>query len=110
MATHMTRFSHLAAAVKGLVDTPQNRRTAVGKVITAAGGTLDDFHFCLGDYDGVALASFPSDVDGAAALLAIASSGSVTALKTTVLMSAEDGGRAMEKARSLRDSFAPATG
>lgn len=110
MAMHMTQFSYFAAAVKGLVDTPQNRRAAVEQVITAAGGTLEDFYLCFGDYDGVALASFPSNVDGAAALLAIASSGSVTALKTTVLMSAEDGITAMEKAKSLRDSFAPATG
>jgi uncharacterized protein with GYD domain len=70
MATYLFQFSYAVDAVKGMVAKPQNRREAAEKVIAAAGGQLLDMYFCFGDYDGVATAEFPSNVDAAAASLA----------------------------------------
>ncbi|MEX5728969.1 uncharacterized protein Ga0609869_002322 [Rhodovulum iodosum] len=110
MATHMTQFSYSGDAIKALVDKPQNRREAVSKVIEAAGGKMEEMYFTFGEFDGVALVSFPSNVDGAAALLTIGASGTLSRMQTTVLLSVEDSVKAMEKAKSLRDSFVPAGG
>jgi uncharacterized protein with GYD domain len=92
MATYLFQFSYAVDAVKGMVAKPQNRREAV---IAAAGGQLLDMYFCFGDYDGVATAEFPSNVDAAAASLAISSSGGFANVKTTVLITMDESVKAM---------------
>ncbi len=66
MATYLSQFSYSLDSVKGMVAKPQNRREAAEKVFAATGGRLLDMYFCFGDYDGIAIAEFPSNVDVAA--------------------------------------------
>jgi uncharacterized protein with GYD domain len=96
MTTYMFQFSYGVDAVKGMVARPQNRREAAEKVIAAAGGRLIDMYFCFGDYDGVATAEFPSNVDAAAASLAIGSSGGFTM---------DESVKAMEKASDVSAAY-----
>ena len=110
MATYMFQFSYAAGAVKGMVAKPQSRRAAAEKVIGAAGGQLRDMYFCFGDYDGVGLAEFPSNVEAAAASLAIAASGGFSNIKTTVLISMDEAVQAMEKAGEASATYAPPGG
>ncbi len=107
MATYMFQFSYAVDAVKGMVAKPQNRREAAEKVIAAAGGRLLDMYFCFGDYDGVATAEFPTNVDAAAASLAISASGGFANVKTTVLITMDESVKAMEKAGEVSAAYAP---
>ena len=107
MATYMFQFSYAVDAVKGMVAKPQNRRDAAEKVIAAAGGRLLDMYFCFGDYDGVATAEFSSNVDAAAASLAISSSGGFADVQTTVLITMDESVKAMEKAGEVSAAYAP---
>ena len=107
MATYMFQFSYAVEAIKGMVAKPQNRREAAESVVAAAGGRILDMYFCFGDYDGVAIAEFPSNVDVAAASLAISSSGGFSNVKTTVLITMEESVKAMDKAGAVRATYAP---
>ncbi len=107
MATHMAQFRYSLGAIQGLVDTPQNRREAAAKMFAAAGGNMEELYFCFGDYDGVAMVDFPSNVDAASAVLAVAASGAFSSVKTTVLLSMEDGHEAMKKAHEVAKAYAP---
>jgi len=66
-------------------------------------------YFCFGEFDGVGLVDFPSNVDAVAALLAISSSGAFTKLQTTLLISMDESVAAMAMAHNVVGSFvAPA--
>ncbi len=110
MPTHMIQFSYSMDAARALVAKPHNRRDAAAKVIAASGGTLVDIHFCFGEFDGVAMCDFPSNVEAAAAALTISSSGSFSRVHTTPLISMEEGVKAMETAGQLSSSYTPPTG
>ncbi len=110
MSTHMTQFSYSTASMQGMVNNPQNRREAAAKIFAAAGGRLDEMYFCFGEYDGVVLATFPSNVNAAAALLAVGSTGAFSDIKTTTLINMEEGVRAMEQAKGVVDAYTPPAG
>lgn len=110
MATYLFQFSYSLESVKGMVAKPQNRREAAEKVLAVTGGRLLDMYFCFGDYDGVAIAEFPSNVDAAAASLAIGSSGAFSKVKTTVLIGMDESVQAMEKAGAASAAYTPPAG
>jgi len=110
MATYMFQFSYSLESVKGMVAKPQNRREAAEKVLAVTGGRLLDMYFCFGDHDGVAIAEFPSNVDAAAASLAIGSSGAFSKVKTTVLITMDESVEAMEKAGAVSGAYTPPAG
>ena len=107
MATYMFQFSYAVDAVKGMIAKPRSRREVAEKVIAAAGGRLLDMYFCFGDYDGVVIAEFPSNVDAAAASLATSSSGAFASAKTTVLITMDEAVQAMEKAGAASAAYTP---
>ena len=107
MATYLFQFSYSLDSVKGMVAKPQNRREAAEKVLAAAGGRLLDMYYCFGDYDGIVISEFPSNVDAAAASLAISSSGAFSRVKTTVLITMDESVQAMEKAGAVSAAYSP---
>jgi uncharacterized protein with GYD domain len=66
--------------------------------MAAAGGKLIDIYFYFGDYDGVVISEFPSNVEAALVALAVGASGGFTDMKTTVLITMEESKEAMAKA------------
>ena len=107
MATYLHHFSYSLESVKAMVAKPQDRRAAAEKVFAATDGRLVDLYFCFGEYDGVAISEFPSNVDAAAASLAISSSGAFSNVKTTVLITMEEAVKAMDKAGQVARSYTP---
>jgi len=101
MSKYMTQFSYSTASMKGMVDHPQDRRAAAEKIFNAAGGTIECMYYCFGEYDGIVIGEFPSDVAAASAILAIGSSGAFSTIKTTVLIPMEDSVAAMEGANKI---------
>jgi uncharacterized protein with GYD domain len=53
--------------------------------------------FCFGDYDLVALMELPDNVSAAAFSVAVSAGGAVKAIKTTPLMTVQEGLEAMRK-------------
>lgn len=107
MTLYLSQFSYAAHSVKAMVDKPQERRSAAEKIFVAAGGKLIDMYFCFGEYDGLVITEFPSEVDVASAVLAVGSSGVFSKVHTTVLISTDDAVKAMEKAHGIAAAYKP---
>jgi uncharacterized protein with GYD domain len=101
------QVSYIAEAMAALIKRPQNRGEAVRKSIEKLGGTITGYWLSFGDYDVVAIIDMPDNVSAAAFALAAAAGGACKSVKTTPLISAEDGIAAMKKAGT--SGYKPAT-
>lgn len=110
MPKYMSQFSYSTKSIQGMVNDPQDRRAAAEKVFRAAGGTIEAMYFCFGDYDGVVITEFPSDVAAASAILAVGSTGAFSAIKTTGLISMKDSVAAMEGANKIVGEYRAPSG
>ena len=98
MAFYMTQFSYTAGAWKAMVANPEDRAAAMGRLIEAAGGKMLHFFFAFGEYDVVIISEAPDNTAYSSVALAAASGGALSKLKTTVLMSGEEGMEALRRA------------
>ena len=80
---HQANYSN--ESMKGLISSPENRKEAVAGLFEAAGGTLVDAWMAFGEYDIIVISKFDDHVDAASVAMAIASSGSLSNLKTTLI-------------------------
>lgn len=98
MPLYMTQASFTSEAWASQIQTPQNRPEQIRTLVEANGGTLLGYYYAFGEYDVVIIVEFPDNVSASAVLLAAAGGGALKALKTTVLMSTEEGLEAMRRA------------
>jgi uncharacterized protein with GYD domain len=84
-----------------LVKNPQDRTPAIEKAIRALGGRVERLWFCLGEYEMVGIAEVPDNLSMAACLMAVSAGGSCKAVKTTPLLTMQEGIEAMKKAAAL---------
>ena len=105
MPHYMLQFSYTAEAWAALAQHPVNRFEAVRTLLEQFGGRLVAAYYCFGEYDGVILAELPDNVSSAAVALAANAAGHNKAVKTTVLLTAEEAMEAMR--RSAGAGFQP---
>ena len=98
MSYYLLQLAYTPEAWSALLRSPQNRQQAVGPALAKLGGKLDQSWFSFGDYDLVGILNLPDNVSAAAFSLAVSAGGAVKAIKTTPLMTLEEGIQAMEKA------------
>jgi len=110
MPIFITQGRYTREAVKGMIVKPEDRADAVGRLISKAGGRLVGHYFTFGEYDFLCIAEAPSETQMAAALLAAASSGGVTDLRTTLAMTSVEAKGAFAAASDLAPGFKSAGG
>jgi uncharacterized protein with GYD domain len=110
MPFYMFQGRYTAAALKAMVDNPQDREAAARPLVEAVGGKLHHFFFCFGSEDVVAIIEAPDDKAMAAGSLAIGASGAFSGGSTTKLMTANEAMAAMTAAQTASASYKPATG
>jgi uncharacterized protein with GYD domain len=98
MPLYLGRFAYTQQAVKALVANPQDRSKAAAEVAESLGAKMVNFWFAFGEFDGVFVAEAPDNATAAALALAIAGSGALSKLETTVLLDMEEAQEAMRKA------------
>ena len=98
MARYLFQASYTSEAWAAQVSHPQNRMDVIRPVIERLGGRLESAYLSFGDYDVVVIAEMPDHVSAAAFSLAASAGGGVKAVKTTPLMTVEEGIEAMKKA------------
>ncbi len=98
MPTYLVQVSYSAEALAALIKHPQNRADAVRKPIEKLGGKSGPFWLAFGDYDIVGTVEMPDNTSAAALALAFAAGGGCRNVKTTPLLSVEEGLEAMKKA------------
>ncbi|MEX2220189.1 MAG: GYD domain-containing protein [Candidatus Rokuibacteriota bacterium] len=95
MPTYMVQAAYTGTAWSKLTQRPENRMEAIKPVIERLDGRLLAWYYTFGEYDVVVLFEVPSNVNAAAASMAIAGGGAVKEIKTTALMSPDEGFDAM---------------
>jgi uncharacterized protein with GYD domain len=99
MAKYMIQASYSPEGVKGVIkDGGTGRRTAIEAAIKALGGRLESLYFAFGDTDIYGIADMPDNVTAAAFALAVGVPGTISHLKTTVLLTLEEVDQAAKKA------------
>jgi len=98
MAYYLVQAAYTAEAWAGMIKNPQNRQEAVRPVIERLGGRIEGFWLAFGEYDAIGIIQMPDNASAAAFSLAASAGGAVKAVKTTPLMTVEEGMEAMRKA------------
>jgi uncharacterized protein with GYD domain len=110
MPIYITQGRYTREAVKGMIVRPEDRADEISRLLSRAGGRLIGYYLTFGEYDFLSIAEIPSDIQAAAALLAAASGGGVTGLKTTVAMTSVEAKGAFAAAGDLAPGFKSAGG
>ena len=103
MSAYMIQGAYSAPATAAMVKNPQDRSAVVKGMVDKVGGKMLGFWLCLGEYDFVTIVDMPGDGDvtAAAFAMAVGSSGSMSAYRTTALLSSEEAVRAMKQAAEI---------
>ena len=105
MPIFITQGRYTAAAVKGMVDHPENRAKAVAELFEKAGGKLLAFYVTFGEYDWLSIAEVPDAQTDMAILIAGMSKGAISDVKTTLAVSPETFQNACVQAGKLAPGF-----
>jgi uncharacterized protein with GYD domain len=110
MPIYITQGRYTREAIKGMIVKPEDRADAVARLLSKAGGRLIGYYLTFGEYDFLAIAEAPSETQMAAILLAAASGGGVTGLRTTVAMTSVEAKGVFAAASDLVPGFRSAGG
>lgn len=98
MPHYLLQVAYTPEAWAALVKNPADRTEAVRPVVERLGGKLHAAYVSFGEYDVVVLLEMPDNASAAAAAIAFAAGGALKSIKTTPLMTWEEGVEAMKKA------------
>ena len=98
MPYYLMQLTYTPEAWSTQVRNPQNRIEAVRPVVEQAGGSIECAYFAFGEYDLVTIVQVPDNVTAASLSLAFTTGGAIKAIKTTPLMTIDDGMEAMRRA------------
>ena len=98
MTYYLLQGAYTADTLAQLVKNPQDRAEAIRPIIEGLGGTLEGAWFALGDYDIVVLCQMPDNVGAAAFSIAGSAGGALKSLRTTPLLTMEEGLEGLRKA------------
>jgi uncharacterized protein with GYD domain len=98
MSLYMFQAAYTSESWKYQVETRENAQQRVGSLADGVGGKLNNIFYTFGDFDILILAEMPNEETAVAFSLAASAGGSVKAIKTTPLLTVEQGLQAMGKA------------
>ena len=101
MAQYLVQVGYTPEAWAKLIAKPENRLEALSPALAKLGGKWVQGWFSFGEYDLVAILEVPDNTAAAAFSLAASAGGAVRAIKTTPLLSIEEGLGAMKKAGTI---------
>jgi uncharacterized protein with GYD domain len=107
MPSYLVQVSYTPSGLAALIEHPQNRIEVVRKPIEKLGGSVGSFYMSFGDYDVVGFIDMPDNVSAAAIALAFGAGGTCKSVKTTPLLTVDEGIQAMKKAGTC--GYKPAT-
>ncbi len=91
MGRYLFQGSYSTDGIKGVLkEGGTGRRTAVEAAIKALGGKLEGFYFGFGDTDVYVIVDGISNEQAAAFSMGVGATGSLHAVKTTVLLTPEE--------------------
>ncbi|MCU1260972.1 MAG: hypothetical protein JWO80_3857 [Bryobacterales bacterium] len=110
MAHYLLQISYTPETWAVLIQNPQDRAQAVESAVKKLGGTMERFWLSFGNYDVIGVVEMPDSVAAAAFAMAIAAGGACKDVKTTPLLSVQEGMEAMKKAATCGYQAATSSG
>jgi uncharacterized protein with GYD domain len=107
MAYFLLQVAYTPEAWAAMVKKPQDRAQAVRGAVEKLGGRMERFWMSFGEYDILGVIEMPDNVSAAAFSMAVGAGGACRAVKTTPLLTTEEGVEAMKKAAAC--GYKPAT-
>lgn len=98
MAKYMLQISYTPAAWAAQIKNPADRIEAIRPAVEKLGGKVEGAWYAFGEYDIVAILDMPDNTAAAAFALAAAAGGACSAVKTTPLMTVQEGITALKAA------------
>jgi len=98
MPHYLVQTAYTPEACAAMVKSPQDRLEAIRAVVERLGGKLLSMYMAFGEYDVVGVAEMPDNVSAAAFSLAVSAGGGIKAIRTTPLMTMQEGVEAFRKA------------
>jgi uncharacterized protein with GYD domain len=98
MAQFLVEVGYTPQAWATLVKKPQDRSQAVQTAVQNLGGKIERVWLSFGEYDVVVIVDMPDSISVAAFSMAVSAGGSCRSVKTTPLLTAQEGMEAMKKA------------
>ncbi len=103
MGRYMFQASYSADGIKGVLkDGGTGRRAAVEAAVKSLGGKLESFYYGFGETDVYVVVDGIDNTSAAAFSMGVASTGALSSLKTTVLLTPEEVDAAGKKAMTYR--------
>lgn len=101
MALYLLQVAYTSDAWATQIKDTRNRIDDLRAMIADTDINILDAWYAFGEYDLILLMEAPGNADAASAAIAAAAGGAVKSMKTTVLMSVDEGIDAMRKAGGL---------
>ena len=98
MAHYLLQVAYTSEAWANMLKNPQDRIAIVSNAVQNLGGSVVGGWLSFGEYDTVAILQMPDDATAAAFSMAVAAGGACKSIKTTPLLSTEEGLEAAKKA------------
>jgi uncharacterized protein with GYD domain len=98
MAHYLLQLSYVPETWATLIRNPQDRAEAVRGPINKLGGKIEQIWLAFGDDDVIGIIEMPNNIAAAAISMAFSAGGACKNVKTTPLMSIQEGIEAMKKA------------
>ena len=105
MPFFMVQASYTSESWATQIKNPQDRLAAISSMAKVNGSEVHSAYYSFGEYDIVIIMESPNNVDAAAFLIAAAGGGAIANLKTTVLLTNEEGLNSIKAAGST--GYAP---
>ena len=97
MPRYLLQAAYTPDAWAAQLKEPKDRTEVLRPVIERLGGRIECAYISFGEYDIMLVVDMPDNVSAAAFSIAAAAGGAVKAIKTTPLMTLEEGIEAMRK-------------
>jgi len=110
MPIYITQGRYTREAIKGMIVKPEDRADAISRAMAKVGGRLISYYITFGEFDFLSICEAPDETHMMAALLAGASGGGVTDLRTTVALTSTEATGAFAAAADVMPSFRSAGG
>lgn len=109
MAKYLVSGGYTMEAWSSMIENPTSRVEAARKIAEAVGGKLESFYWTFGEDDFLAIFDAPDDLSAGALSIVVGSSGAARNIKTTKLITADEGRKLLEKAKAAKPSYVPPT-
>ena len=107
MANYLFQVSYTSESWALQVSQQPNVVDRISPLVEKCGGSIRSCFYALGDYDLILLADFPTAEAAVAFSLGATAGGAVKTIKTTELLTVEQGMSAMRTAAEARSVYTP---